>query len=212
MTKHTVPFYANTSDDTHCYQAALKMILKYFLPKKEYSWEELEKFTGKKEGLWTWINLGIINMRKLGFDVIQKSDFDRQAFVDEGGDYLKERYGDEVANEQIKHSDIAYEQEVTKEYIQLLGNVPQTTSLDEIKQLLDKGYLIICNVNSQALNNRVGYVGHFVVVFGYDEEQLFLHDPGLPPQENRNVLYEQFKKAWEYPDERSRNIIAFRLQ
>ena len=49
-----VPFYTNTSDDTHCYQAGLKMILKYFIPDKDFSWEELDKFTAKVEDLWTW--------------------------------------------------------------------------------------------------------------------------------------------------------------
>lgn len=54
MVNKNIPFYSNTSDDTHCLQACLKMLLKYFYPNEEYSWEELDKLTGKKEGMWTW--------------------------------------------------------------------------------------------------------------------------------------------------------------
>jgi len=45
-----IPFYPNP-DNTHCFQAVIKMILKYYFPKEEYSWKELEKLTGKKEGV-----------------------------------------------------------------------------------------------------------------------------------------------------------------
>jgi len=51
--KTEVPFYPNTEDNTHCLQACLKMVLKYFIQEKEYSYEDLDRVTAKVPGLWT---------------------------------------------------------------------------------------------------------------------------------------------------------------
>ncbi len=42
-----IPYYKNP-DENNCYQAALKIVLKHFLPLKEFSWEELDQLTAKK--------------------------------------------------------------------------------------------------------------------------------------------------------------------
>jgi len=209
--KLKVPFYANTSENTHCYQAALRMVLKYYIPEKEYTWKELEEFTAKKEGLWTWATQGIINMRKLGFEVITKEDWDYNALILDHKKYLIKKYGLEAAKEQIKWSDMDQEVRLAKEYVELFGNNYGPTNITELKELLDKGYLIICNVNHRTLINKEGYAGHFVVIYGYDTKTIHMHDPGPPPEENRKVSYETFIKAWEYPNEEVRNILAFKL-
>lgn len=212
MVVYDVPFYANTSDDTHCYQAALRSVLKYFLPGEEYTWEELERMTAKREGLWTWPTQGLLTLQKKGFDVVDISPFDIRAFIQSGGEYLLQEYGKEVADEQVKHSDIPQEQSLYQEFLQSNTYEKRLPAVDDIKAFLDKGYLVICNVNSMALNGKSGYVGHFVVVIGYDGERLYLHDPGLPPHENRKVSYEQFIKAWEYPNEKAKNVVAIRYE
>ncbi len=208
---NSIPFYANTPDDTHCFQAALRMILKYYFPDKEYTWTELEKFTAKKEGLWTWVTQGIINMRKLGFEVILREVFDYQKFIEKGGEYLLEKNGLEVSIEQIEHSDIAQEQKIANEYIRLFGNRNIPATITELKTLIDKKYIIIANVNANKLNGKQGYTGHFVVIYSYDQNNLFLHDPGLPPKKARKVLLIDFMKAWEYPTRDSKGFIAFKL-
>ena len=43
-----VPFFGNP-DDTHCFQAVIRMLLKYQFSELEYSWSELDRLTGKKE-------------------------------------------------------------------------------------------------------------------------------------------------------------------
>ena len=87
----------------------------------------------------------------------------------------------------------------------------QIPTISNIKELINKGYLLTCNVNSYALNNESGYAGHFVVIYNYDDDYLYLHDPGLPPLKNRKITYKQFMKAWEYPNESAKNVLAFRL-
>ena len=66
-------------------------------------------------------------------------------------------------------------------------------------------------MNSRTLNEREGYSGHFVVVKSCDAKELVLHDPGPPPTPQRRVILGVFEKAWAYPTERAKNIVAIKL-
>jgi hypothetical protein len=209
---YNVPFYSNTPDDTHCFQAGLKMMLKYFMPEKDFSWEELDKVTAKVEGLWTWPIAGILWLKKMGFDVVDIEIFDYQKFADEGEKCLFEFYGQEVGKEQVAHSDIAQERKLAKELSEAHMVQLRLPTIEDITDLLRDGYLIGCMLNSKALNGKVGYVGHSVVIKGVYENQLILHDPGLPPLENRKVDFTVFEKAWAYPDEKAKNILAAKIK
>lgn len=210
-TNHNVPFYSNTPDDTHCFQASLKMVLKYFQPEKEFSWEELEKITAKVDGLWTWATAGVLWMQENGFDVKNIESFDYERFIKEGNSYLLEVFGEEMGKAQIRHSDIDQERKLARRYIKEVKLENRIPNIDDITNLLNDGYLLICNVNSVALNNAKGYAGHSVVIKGISENKIILHDPGLPALENREVSFKQFEKAWAYPGEKSKNITAFKL-
>ena len=67
---YSVPLYGNTKDDTHCFQAAIKMVMKYFWPKRSFTWKQLERMTAKIEGLWTWQYAGLIWMQDHGFEIM----------------------------------------------------------------------------------------------------------------------------------------------
>ena len=205
-----VPFFANTPDDTHCYQAAIRSVLKYFLPNKDYSWKKLDKLTGKKEGKWTWPLKAMIELKRMGFDVVNMEDFDYERLANDEGKYLLYKYGKEVGQAQINNSDIKQERKFAKKFVEFFGNPKKLPKIDDIKSLVNKGYLVCANVNSRALNNKKGYVGHFVIIFGYDKEGLLLHDPGLPPLKNRKVSLKRFMKAWAYPDSGLQNLQAFK--
>jgi len=62
------------------------------------------------------------------------------------------------------------------------------------------------------LNKRNGYTGHFVVIKGYDGNLLTIHDPGLPPMENRRIDFQTFENSWAYPNDDAKNIIALKLR
>lgn len=208
---YNVPFYSNTPDDTHCFQAALKMILKYFWPDKDFTWEELEKITGKKEGLWTWPMAGMLWLKNNNFDVKNIEVFDYKKFIESPAQYLIDTYGKEVGEAQIKHSDLSQEIEYAKEFLRKISTENRIPTLDDIKKLLSNGYLVGCNVNSYALNKKLGYAGHFVIIKGFNNNELVIHDPGLPPRENRVVDSDTFEKAWAYPNELAKGIMAFRF-
>jgi len=212
MNVKSVPFYSNTSDDTHCYQAALRMVLKYFLPHKEYSWEELEQLTAKVKNLWTWPTQGLISLYKFGFHVVEIEDFDIDAFIKDGEAYLIQKFGEEVGKEQIQHSDIEQERNIYKKYLKLHVHEQRVPNIEDIKKLLEDDYLVVCNVNSCGLSNTSGYVGHFVVIYDYNQNNLILHDPGLPALQARSVSYGNFLRAWEYPNQTAKNIMAFKME
>ena len=212
MIKQRVPFFSNSEDNTHCYQAAINSVLKYFQPNKEYSFKELDEMSAKKEGLWTWQTQMILNLLKVGFDVVDIDDFDISKFVESGEEYLKEKYGNEVAVQQVKNSDIEQEQELYAEYLVLNKHIQRIPNIKDIKLLLEKGYIIICNINSRVLNNKEGYAGHFIVVFKADDKEIYYHDPGLPPFPNRKETFEKFNSAWAYPNEEAKNLTAFIYQ
>lgn len=211
MTKK-VPFYGNTYDDTHCFQAALKMILGYYFPDEEYTWKELENISAKVEGLWTWPTAGLLYLQQKGLTIKIIEIFDSPRFVDEGEKYLLEFFGDDVGKEQIKYSDIPQERKLIKEALKLLDIEKRLPSVDDLIKLLNTGNILICNVNSKALNDQVGYVGHFVVLYDYQDGQFILHDPGLPPREARKVTADQFLKAWAYPDDNAKSVTAIKRE
>ena len=210
--KLDIPFYANTKDNTHCFQAALKMVLKYFKPEENFTFEQLDKVTAKVEGLWTWPMAGSIWMQENGFEVVDVEEFDHDKFANEGISYMEKEFGKEVADAQEKHSDIEQEQRFSKIFLEKVAVQKRIPVLEDLRKFLKKGYLIICNVNSKALKEIQGYSGHAVVIIGFDESNFFIHNPGLPAIENQKVSFKLFEKAWAYPNENAKNILAFKLK
>lgn len=206
-----VPFYENTPGGTRCWQACLKVVLKYFLPEREFSWEELDRMTAKKRGLWTWAMQGMITLAKMGFEVERLWDFDYKKFSEQGKRYLQDRYGKEIAAIQLRYSDLKQELRVAQEFVRLFGAVTRPAKFSDIRKFMEKGFVLICNVNSQVLKDQPGWTGHFVVVTGLDRKRIYFHDPGLPGRKNRRISREKFRQAWGYPTRPEPNVMAFRL-
>ncbi len=173
------------------------------------NWEEFSRATGFEEGKGTWATASLLWLKSNKFKVIQFDIFDYQDFGNSGGDYLMRKSGKKVGEWQIAHSNIPVEQQRAKELIKSGIWEKCVPTVEDIKNYLNDGYLITCLVNAAKLNGGQGYVGHAVVVKGFDDMNLFLHDPGLPPMPDRKVSYEDFEKAWAdpYPDSKEMNIM-----
>lgn len=208
--KLNVPFFSNTSDNTHCFQAGIKMVLKFFEPNKDYNFEELDRLSAKKEGLWTWPTAMTLNLYNMGYEVIAWEDFDYQSFIDNPEQYLFKKCGEEVAKEQIAYSDLAQEKGFMREFMRIGTWKRVIPTQNDIKKFLRKGFLVCCNVNAKTLNHKNGYEGHFVIVIGWDNDGLILHDPGLPPRKNRHVDQKTFEKSWAYPTPDFKSIMAIK--
>jgi Peptidase_C39 like family len=211
MTHNKVPFFGNTKDDTHCYQACLKMVLKYFEPKVSYSFKYLDKITDKETGKPTWPVAGLVWLAENNFEIRQIEDFDYEKYTKSGIDYIYEKFGSEVGDYASK-TDIARNISWTKEFIKKCIYEDRQPSFEDIQNLLDEGYLIIAHVNYRSLYNKDGYVGHKVVVVGCDKDRVTIHDPGLPPKPNNQISVEQFTKGWEYPKNSFGELTAIRIK
>lgn len=210
MKSKVIPFYSNTADNTHCFQANIKMLLKYYFPEEEYGWTELEKITAKVEGLWTWPMAGLMWLAKekgIEIKVIWKFDF--EDFILNGGKYLIRKNGGKIGQSQIDHSDIKQEQSIAKDFIKKAIVVNRTASMEDIESLLDQNYLLIANIDLAVLNGGDIFAGHFILIYSYEKDSFIAHDPGLPAREARKINKTMFHNSWAYSKD-SESIMAFK--
>lgn len=211
MVNYAVPFVGNTPDDTHCFQAALKMVLEYFAPEVKYSFPELAEATAKGgEDFGTWRLAAFFWLQEQGYDVQFIEPFDYERFLLEGERYIEELYGPEGAAWHKKHSNIEHERLYAQKLLGRVGFHRRVPTLQDIKSFLENGYLVITLVNARALYGQEGYGGHYELIKGFEGNDLLYHEPGLPPEANQRVAQETFYKAWAYPTERAANILAIK--
>ncbi|PIR24624.1 MAG: hypothetical protein COX62_07470 [Deltaproteobacteria bacterium CG_4_10_14_0_2_um_filter_43_8] len=207
-----IPFFPNTGDGTHCWQAVLMMVLSYFEPEQHFSYEELDRISAKQDGKWTWPTASMLWLHKRGYNLKLIEDFDFADFAQRGEAYVIDRCGEEVGKIQIEQSNILQELAFAREFSQLSPNPLEVRlpALEDLKQLKSEGYLSICNVNASLLYQQPGYSAHFVLVCDVGETHVTLHDPGLPPQASVKIKREVFEKAWAFPSEREKNVLALK--
>jgi hypothetical protein len=196
-----VPLIANP-DETHCFQACLKMMLESPGSETSYTWEELDTISSKVEGLWTWPMAAWLWMQRHNFEITVINTFDYRRFAEEGSTYLIEYTNEETAAAQIKNSNIAQERKFAAQLIEEVALECRVPDLKDIKQALGRQSLVCCSVNSHKLNGLPGFMGHFVVVTGYDDTALYFKDPGGTSREaakESKVSYKSFEAAWGDP-------------
>lgn len=208
-----IPFYPNTKDNTHCVQAALRSVLKFYFPKKNYSFTYLDRVTAHKKGLWTWNSAPLLFLARRGFQVINIENFNYKRFAQTGEQYLKKTWSKEVFETQKKFSDFQNEQRLARKLVSnkniQLEQRPAT--LRDLSTLFEKKYIILCGINPYVLDRQKGYAGHIVVLVDIDKSSATFHDPGLPPQKRRKAPLRRFFRAMGYPTKRSAALIAVKL-
>lgn len=206
-------FFPNEADDSHCFQASLKMALNFIAPQIDKNIDSYDEFTGKSPSFkYTWPIEGAINSAKEGLEVVYIDQFDLRKFVKNPKKALIEVLGEEIAQDQIDNSNIpqvvsAAKALLTNENVKVIFEIP---TLVQLQNLIDEGFAIIVNVNAKALTGKDGYSGHFVYVYGYTENSLLIHNPGLPPEPSLEITIENFEKAWAASGEEYKNILAIR--
>lgn len=207
---HDVPFISNTPDDKQCLPAAYGMVRQYFEPELEIVWDDWMEMVGSLPGKGAWSTAGLVWFNDNGYDVVHIGTFDFQAFIDRGDQYLVEALGEEVTKWRLQYWDIKLEQARARRFLQSNVWINREADLFDVRQYLDEGYLVKCLVNLNALNDKPGYIGHAVIVKGYTDTHIILHDPGLPARPNRQVDNEHFLKAWIDPEAKSEKMDAIR--
>lgn len=212
MSKPTklVRFYPNSNDNTHCDQAVLKMIIKYFDPNKKISIKDLDLITLKKPGMYTWPHAGVIWLIDNGYEVKTMEPFDNKAFARYGLEYLEREFDQEVVDSIKELSDIEQGVMLANRVVKMGIDNKGVPSLNDLIRLLNEDFLVICAVNGKSLNGLEGYSNHSVLLVGSNDREFIFHDPGLPPYKYRRLSFNDFEKHWAYGGENNKTYIAVR--
>ncbi len=194
-----IPFYESwptaTTDGIHCIEMSLKMILEYFEPDKTYSLKELEAITNKKPEKGSWEMPYSLWLANHGYDLRHYSTFDYVAFRDEGVAYIRRAYGDEVAEWQLKNSELDQARTMVDDYLRRATVVTRKPKIQDIIDAMNNGYVVRAAVDAGYIDNSGKYEGHSVVVVGYDDQNIYFHDPGPPGVANRVLPHAEFQIA-----------------
>lgn len=203
-----VPFVPNALDDTHCLQAAYMSIAKYFDPTFSIPMDEWSVLTGYEDGMGTWAHAGLIWFKNNGYDVKHIEMFDFDAFIERPKEYMIELHGQEAGKWGYEHTNVPAEIERMKQLRAADLTEHREPTLEDVKHFLDEGHLVRLTINCQKLDSQEGYVGHAVVVTGYNDAYVTIHDPGLPAVPNRQVAFAELLAAW---GDQAKELDAIRL-
>lgn len=205
-----VPFFANTADDTHCVQAAFKMMLKYFLPERDFSFAELDRMSRRTAGKGTWWPPMLLALQALGLEARCIEGFDYEMFYKEGKDYVRQVYPLETAKYYLERSNLMDIRPMIPEFLEKIRPEARPASFSDLDELLTAGWLVGLELNAKVLNDsaRSEYVGHMVVVFDKQNDYYSLHDPGLKPHRNRQVSRQKLADSWFWSGAENAALVA----
>lgn len=189
MKRSKIPFYKNKESDTHCLQAAMKIVLGYYFPNKTYSFKELDKITGHREGQWTYPYKMYTWLTKQGVGVEHVERFPMRRFTKEGVGFLKTYWDPDYFDLQKKYSDFDSAQKdalaaLKDPYIKFRY---RHGTVQLLREYWSKRYMLIVKVNPYTLRGIEGLGSHVVVVTDVKKNRITIHDPGLPPKKSLTV-------------------------
>jgi hypothetical protein len=172
------------------------MLLKFYFPKKEFKYSEIDEQT-LQEGGHTWFPPTVCWLDKLGLKVklyLPASLFDYKKFSEKGKGYLnthwsEERYLRERNSGSLQNIDRV--QNFSKIMVKKKLWTSKRLSDDELtNKLKDEQTLAVGKTIHEWLSgNYTSGSAHYVLIQKrYSEAQWKIHDPGLPPYENRKVV------------------------
>lgn len=191
-------FYPNYSDNNHCLQAALMMILNTLIGKT--SWTIVNKETKYDKSLYSWTIIGakVLSDRIKGITLVSTLDYNK--FANEGEEFLKSYWRDHIDwySLQKQHASLGFkkEQKAAQDFLKSGIFIFKQLTREEIGDLLKSNYLVTMIGVGKLPNGRWSET-HFVLVYDQNEESFFLHDPGLPAKESLEVPKDKFMEAFK---------------
>lgn len=195
--KIKIPFHKNLKDDLHCFQACLKMVLSFFVPKKNFTYKKLDEITGHKKGKWTWDTMTKLWLAKHNFLVIKISNFDYRKFAILGEKYLKKFWVSTVYETQKQMSDLKYEQYLSKKILSSrnIKLIKRRAKVKDIEKYFNQEFMIVALINPYILKRQKDYSSHSVVITGINKKFVIFHESGLPAKKNKKAPLKLFNKA-----------------
>lgn len=189
-----------------CGQACASMMIKYFYPGFLPNFDEINKIIHHQPGKNTFPAQNVILLDHYG---IKAKVFSSDSFstTNEDPNIFHKWFGDEYA-QQIKYVDIPSFNWMHKKARKLGLCENRQTSLANILELVKEKSLVSIVVDWHRLKNKHGsFQGHFVVISGFDSEDVFIHDPNEGPF--IAYPYSQLDYAYRHPAITDDLFVAF---
>jgi len=182
-----VPFHIQATK-FDCGPTALQMSLEY-LESKPYSRAELQNLVDSERSGVTW-TLGLAkSAAQLGFRTEFYSTclgFNPRNF---DLDFYKRMSGEAGSTEQklekLKAEAVSYGVNMEE----------RSLSLEEILAKISPSCVSIVLLDWGKIMNTSKYQGHFVPIVGYDDQNVYIHNPAEPPVKNMPIKRELFDEA-----------------
>ena len=207
--KINIPLYSNLKDDTHCFQACMKMALKHFFPEKNFSFRKLEKMTRKERGKGTWPMAGAVALEKMGLRVAVFSMLDFRKFSKNALEYLGKEYGRGSGAIITENGSLDEAMKDSAEMVRRGIYRFRKLGTADIEKFFARGCMVILNVSHRHISDHEEEFGHYVIMTGFDRERIYVHDPGLPPRKDLGIRKSRFVKAWKHRKGEHETIVVW---
>ncbi len=189
------PFYENKGDGNQCMQVAMKSVLKHVL-EKDFSLDDLDKLTGRKNGLWTWTSQVVIVLHDFGLKIKYYSKSDLEPFL-EGEPFIRKHFGKD-ADKILKFTDLPVVLDSFKKLLKYDIFEKRKFTFEEVESHMEQGHIPLMLIDRNKIVGKEGfYQGHFIIVTGFDDQNVFYHESGPKnPEANKKVLKSTFIDAW----------------
>lgn len=210
----TPPKFFDNWDGMHCGECCIRSIIEHFESETKVSLEEIDNMSGKVEGKATWPQKLSVEMMNRGYELVNIGLFSTEEMLEEGiENYLIKTQGKEAADWSVRNSiDLSIIEKDCYDYIQhpKYEYVQRLPTIEDIKRHLTNECLIISMINSCALNKKEGYAGHFVLIYGIDDDYIYFHDSNIDARPQRKETHEFFIKAACSPTPENWDITAYK--
>lgn len=179
----------------HCQEASLQSILSYFKPDSSYGFEQMCEITGRNSDKAVWAFGYSLWLTDNGFEVQRITTVDYKAFARQGIDYIRDTYGDEIADWQEQNTNFEKALQLADQYIDKVDIVTKSPQISDIESAMVDGWLAKVMIDSGVVEETGQYLGHSVVVTGVESDSVIYHENGMPPIPDRKVTQELFQVA-----------------
>lgn len=201
----------NSSDSEHCVHACFQMIFRSRTGAAVPSFEELDRLMSKTPGKYTYEYGLLADMPSFEFDTRIIWTLDLQAMSDDPAKYFLCHYGPEVGAETVANTDLnAVANSATKLLYSSVRIENRSPDAGDLVALIAEGFYCTLTINQRVLQADPGYVAHSILVYGASNRGVRIHNPGPPATAATEITWAMLEKAWAYPDESARNIMALR--
>jgi hypothetical protein len=202
MIRTDIPFYADKPtaawpEGEHCVQMSLKMMLGVLMPGRNFGLAELERITHKAPTTGSFATHHLIWLVDQGFEVQHWDMHDWLAFRDEGMEYIRRTLGDDAVSFLSKGYDIAAEQTTIDKFLTKVPIIKNHPTVEDAEKLFNDRWLVRASVNGRTINNLPGYLGHSVIITGFEGDEVVFHDPDTPGTPHRRATRKLFQTAMD---------------